>query len=76
MSQKQNDDPSRREFDASRRKFFKSVAKVAYVAPVILTLHATPSFAAIGSICGQFHPSQGGNQGKFNQCENLFGTGA
>jgi hypothetical protein len=42
MSQQQN-------YDSSRREFFKSVGKLAYVAPVLLTLHATPSFAHQGS---------------------------
>jgi hypothetical protein len=36
-------------YDSSRREFFKKIGKVAYVAPVILTLHATPSFACEGS---------------------------
>jgi len=55
MSQKKHtNDSSRREFDPSRRKFFKSVSKVAYVAPAILTLQATPSFANHGSICEPF----------------------
>jgi len=69
MSQKQKDDSSRREFNASRRKFFKTVGKAAYVAPAILTLQATPSFAANGSICDQFT-----NAGEYNQCMNLFGN--
>ena len=37
------------DYDSSRRAFFKSIGKVAYVAPVILTLHAAPSFACEGS---------------------------
>jgi hypothetical protein len=32
--------------DASRRKFIRNAA---YVAPVILTLKATPAFASVGS---------------------------
>jgi len=75
MSQKkQSNDSSRREFDPSRRRFFKSVGKAAYVAPVILTLQATPSFAANGSVCEQFNPDNGGSQGDYNQCMNLFGN--
>ena len=66
MSQKQSDDSSRRKFDPSRRKFFKKVGKAAYVAPVILTLRATPSFANHGSVCEQFM-----GQGDYNRCENL-----
>jgi hypothetical protein len=72
MSQKQIDDSSRREFDASRRRFFKKLGKAAYVAPVILTLQATPSFAANGSICGQFQ----NDRGQLNKCESLFGQGS
>ena len=34
---------------ASRREFVKKVAKAAYVAPVILSLHAAASFAKRGS---------------------------
>jgi hypothetical protein len=41
--------------DASRRDFVK---KAAYVAPVILTLDATPAFAQSGS-CGPEHPDHG-----------------
>ena len=33
----------------SRREFVKGIGKVAYVAPVILTLQAMPSFASAGS---------------------------
>jgi len=51
---KQRNDSSRREFDPSRRRFFKSVGKAAYVAPIILTLQATPSFANHGSLCEPF----------------------
>jgi hypothetical protein len=34
---------------ASRREFVKKAAKAAYVAPVILSLQAAPSFAKRGS---------------------------
>lgn len=37
------------EHNASRREFVKGVGKIAYVAPVILTLQAMPSFASAGS---------------------------
>ena len=33
----------------SRREFVKGIGKVAYVAPVILSLQAMPSFASAGS---------------------------
>ena len=42
MSKKQKD-------GFSRREFVKGIGKAAYVAPVILTLQAMPSFAAAGS---------------------------
>jgi hypothetical protein len=62
MSQEQN-------YDSSRRGFFKNVGKLAYVAPVILSLKAIPSFAGTGSICDQFTGQERAT------CENLFGQG-
>lgn len=69
MSQKkQINDSSRREFDPSRRKFFKIVGKAAYVAPAILTLQATPSFANHGSMCEPFRD----DPNFYDQCEKKY----
>ena len=37
------------EHNKSRRNFIKTAAKVAYVAPVVLSLSATPALAGQGS---------------------------
>ncbi len=51
------------EHDSSKRQFIKAAA---YVAPVILTLKATPSFAGIGSIDDRSSELGNGNNGLGN----------
>jgi len=48
---------------ASRREVLK---KAAYVAPVILTLQATPSFASNGSVLTEEKDKEKGNNGLGN----------
>ncbi len=43
------EDISKQDHDRSRREFVKGMGKAAYAAPLILTLHAMPSFAQTGS---------------------------
>jgi len=49
MKQNEHEQIDENETQESRRKFLKTAAKVAYVAPVILTLKVTPARADIGS---------------------------